>query len=117
MGLYDRDYTQADFQSRGQYSPQMRMVFPKLTPAVKWLLIINVGVHLLKIFFFQKGQLDILFSVFPTSIRADLQIWRLVTYQFLHGNGWHIFLNMLGLYFLGPTLEQHWGSKKFLIFF
>ena len=24
---------------------------------------------------------------------------------------------MLGLYFLGPTLERHWGSKKFLIFY
>jgi len=40
MGIYDRDYTQADFR----HAPQMRMVFPKLTPVVKWLLIINAAV-------------------------------------------------------------------------
>ena len=49
MGLYDRDYTQADFQSHQshfRYAPQMRMSLPKLTPVVKWLLIINIGVFL-----------------------------------------------------------------------
>ncbi len=117
MGLYDRDYTQADFQSRDHYAPQMRMGLPQLTPVVKWLLIINFGIHLLKIFFFSSGRLDALFSVYPTSVWAALQIWRLVSYQFLHWTGWHIFLNMLGLFFLGPTLEQHWGSRKFIIFY
>jgi membrane associated rhomboid family serine protease len=24
---------------------------------------------------------------------------------------------MIGLYFLGPTIERHWGSKKFLVFY
>ena len=122
MGLYDRDYTQADFQSRDHYAPQMRMGLPQLTPVVKWLLIINFGVYLIKIVFFQTGpgtisSLDALFSVYPTSVGAALQIWRLVSYQFLHASGWHILFNMLGLFFLGPTLEQHWGSRKFIIFY
>lgn len=117
MGLYDRDYTQADSQSRDQYAPQMRLGLPQLTPAVKWLLIINFGIYLLKIIFFPKGQLDILFSVYPKSVGSALQLWRLVSYQFLHGNGGHIFFNMIGLFFLGPTLEQHWGSRKFIIFY
>ncbi len=43
MGLYDRDYTQADFQSQQRYTPQMRLNFPRLTPVVKWLLILNIG--------------------------------------------------------------------------
>ncbi|UCF43305.1 MAG: rhomboid family intramembrane serine protease [Planctomycetota bacterium] len=46
-----------------------------------------------------------------------IQLWRLVTYQFLHGNLVHILFNLLGLYFLGPTLERHWGSKRFLTFY
>ena len=29
----------------------------------------------------------------------------------------HILMNMLGLYFLGPTLERHWGTRKFLPFY
>jgi membrane associated rhomboid family serine protease len=122
MGLYDREYTQADFHSQHHYGPQMRLNFPKLTPVVKWLIIINFSVHLLKVIFFRPEEdtiswIDSYFSVFPISIPAALQIWRLVTYQFLHWTGFHIFINMLGLFFLGPTLERHWGSKKFLIFY
>jgi len=122
MGLYDRDYTQADFDSQRHYAPRMRFAMPRITPVVKWLLIINIGVHLLKVMFFpgqpdQIPPLEKLLSVFPISIFHSLQLWRLITYQFLHLNGWHIFANMLGLFFLGPTLERHWGSKKFLIFY
>jgi len=123
MGLYDRDYTQADFQSHQshfRYAPQMRMSFPKLTPVVKWLLIINIGVFIaaitirpLGVFIYEWFELD------ARSLGRALQLWRLITYQFLHDPNyyWHIFLNMLGLFFLGPTLERHWGSKRFLPFY
>jgi membrane associated rhomboid family serine protease len=122
MGLYDRDYTQADFQSQQghfRYAPQMRMSFPKLTPVVKWLLIINIGVFLagimikpLGVFIYSSFQFD------PRWPRA-LQLWRLISYQFLHDPNiiWHIFMNMLVLFFLGPTLERHWGSRRFLPFY
>jgi len=119
MGLYDRDYTQADFRSQFRHAPQMRMTFPRLTPVVKWLLIINIGIFLagitikpLGIFIYDSFQLD---PVWPRS----LQLWRLISYQFLHDPNivWHIFLNMIGLFFLGPTLERHWGSRRFLPFY
>jgi len=123
MGLYDRDYTQADFKSQEghfRYAPQMRMSFPKLTPVVKWLLIINIGVFLaaitikpLGIFIYEWFELD------ARSLGRALQVWRLISYQFLHAPDyyWHIFLNMLGLFFLGPTLERHWGGRRFLPFY
>ncbi|MFA5239694.1 MAG: rhomboid family intramembrane serine protease [Phycisphaerae bacterium] len=116
MGLYDRDYTQANFHSKFNDAPQMRMTFPKLTPAVKWLLIINVAVYLLQVLGGEKVLTE-WFSLYPASLLTAMQLWRLVTYQFLHGSGTHIFFNMLGLYFLGPTLERHWSSKRFLIFY
>jgi membrane associated rhomboid family serine protease len=55
----------------------------------------------------------------PTTLLRKLQLWRLVTYQFLHDphSITHIAFNMIGLYFLGPTLERYWGSRKFLIFY
>ena len=116
MGLYDRDYTQADFKSRFRNAPQMRMAFPRLTPVVKWLLIINVVVYFMQILG-GNTLLTVWFSVYPASFLTTLQVWRLVTYQFLHGYMLHILFNMLGLFFLGPTLEHHWGSKRFLIFY
>lgn len=116
MGLYDRDYTQANFQSQFHNAPQMRMTFPQITPVVKWLLIINFTVFFVQILGANR-PLVTWFSVFPVSLWTTLQIWRFVTYQFLHGGMWHILFNMLGLFFLGPVLERHWGSKKFLTFY
>ena len=46
-----------------------------------------------------------------------LQFWRLVTYQFLHFDFFHVLFNMIGLYFFGPMMEQWWGSKRFLVFY
>jgi membrane associated rhomboid family serine protease len=120
MGLYDREYTRETFRSQYQYAPQMRFGLPKLTPIVKWLLIINIGVFLIALIIRPLGVLIYqLFPVDPGSLFKILQVWRLVTYQFLHDPTyiWHIFVNMLGLFFLGPTLERHWGGKKFLIFY
>ena len=116
MGLYDRDYTQSDFQSQYRHAPQMRMSFPKITPVVKWLLIINVVVYFMQILG-GNALLTMWCSIYPASWLTTLQVWRLVTYQFLHGDMLHILFNMIGLFFLGPTLERHWGSKKFLIFY
>ena len=120
MGLYDRDYTQSDYQPGHGYGPQMRMMFPPTTSAVKWLLIINVVVYVLTIL---SGRLaNFAFewlSVYPRTPAMSLQIWRLITYQFLHdtvGLG-HILYNMIILYFLGVMLERTWGAVKFLKFY
>jgi membrane associated rhomboid family serine protease len=39
--------------------------------------------------------------------------WTLITYMFLHSGLWHLFFNMLGLYFFGPRLEMEIGSRHF----
>lgn len=45
-------------------------------------------------------------------------IWQLVTYMFLHANGFgHIFSNMFALFMFGPVLERIWGQRRFLIFY
>jgi membrane associated rhomboid family serine protease len=122
MGLYDRDYTQQQNDPQPHYAPQMRLGLPSLTPAVKWLLIVNVVVYIVD--FLTSGItntgpkfLERFFALIPASPRLTLQLWRLITYQFLHGDFGHIFFNMLGLFFLGPPLESRWGSKKFLVFY
>jgi len=118
MGLYDRDYTQADFQSQYRHAPQMRMSFPRPTLVVKWLLIINIVVFLLGFLIPQFGAfLFYWFSVWPKTPGMSMQIWRPITYQFLHGGLGHIFWNMFILFFFGPMLERLWGSRKFLTFY
>jgi membrane associated rhomboid family serine protease len=118
MGLYDRDYTQ-DSDGYGYRQP-MRMGPGLLTPVVKWLLIINVGVFLVSVFIRPLGL--VIYSLCPvdtTHWTHMIQVWRWVTYQFLHsipGLG-HIFFNMLMLFMMGPILERFWGGKRFLTFY
>jgi membrane associated rhomboid family serine protease len=120
MGLYDRDYTQSGSRQQHYGVPQMRFNLPTVTPVVKWLLIINTGVFVLCAL---STRLSVLlgtwFAVDTRSLFTALQPWRLITYQFLHASDtiWHIFMNMIGLYFLGPPLERHWSSRRFLPFY
>lgn len=92
-----------------------------LTPAVKWLLIINVAVwFLLQVL--MEGFLHVpftsLFGLYPGKVLFNFQIWQLVSYMFLHSmQVTHILFNMLMLWFFGAELEQRWGSRFFLIYF
>jgi len=91
---------------------------PPVTPVVKYFLIINVAVFIPS-FLFPKLRffLETWFSVYPVNLGVSLQLWRLISYQFMHGGIMHILFNMLVLYFFGPLFEKHWGSKKFTIFY
>ncbi len=44
-------------------------------------------------------------------------VWIPLTYIFLHGGLWHLFMNMLQLYFFGPEVERVLGTRQFLRFF
>ncbi|MHC4070396.1 MAG: rhomboid family intramembrane serine protease, partial [Planctomycetota bacterium] len=80
--------------------------------------IINIAVFLITFLIKPLGTFIFFwFSVFPTTVGMSLQLWRQITYQFLHAGPWHIAINMLVLYFFGPMLERHWGSRKFLTFY
>ncbi|NWG29007.1 MAG: rhomboid family intramembrane serine protease [Ignavibacteriaceae bacterium] len=61
--------------------------------------------------------LNVWFALNPIYEGFNFQIWQLITYQFMHGDFWHIFFNMLMLYMFGMEIENILGSKKFLIFY
>jgi rhomboid protease GluP len=49
----------------------------------------------------------------PIAVRANGEVWRLVTSMFLHVGALHIFFNMSWLRSIGPVLEQEFGSFRF----
>jgi len=91
-------------------------------PVTKWLLISNIVIYFLDIFFFganqeTRGHLFI-WGHFSVEIAMNqVQIWRFLTFQFLHADGMHLFGNMLAMYFFGIFAERWWGSKKFVFFY
>lgn len=54
---------------------------------------------------------------FSTATILGGQVWRFITFQFLHASVWHIFFNMLGLYVFGPTVEKYLGGQRYLAFY
>lgn len=54
------------------------------------------------------------FGLFPRAVLEDGALWTPFTHMFLHGNGMHLGVNMLGLFLLGPDLERTFGTVSFL---
>jgi len=94
---------------------------PKLSPCVKALIAANVAVFIIQMLpFFGVGNFVTNYGGnFPPATFLGLQLWRLVTYMFLHSTDmlFHILFNMLALWWFGVELEDIWGAKKFLIFY
>ena len=85
-----------------------------LTPWVKRLLIINGAVFVLGMI---VGP-ELLWNWFGFSSRDIIaKPWAIGTYMFVHGGFWHLFWNMVGLFFFGPPLEEKWGSQEFLRYY
>jgi len=118
MGVYDRDYYRSDrtgpwfgFSGSGQ--------------VVKWLIVINVVMFIAQSMTITAGPIPGLPAPGPITEWLELdvgkvlhgQIWRLVTYAFLHGSFNHILWNMLFLYWFGKPVEEIYGSREYLAFY
>ncbi len=86
----------------------------RITPMVKYILIINVVILIVQSFlslpFSDWFGLRVIFA-------EDFKPFQFVTYMWVHGGMWHLFGNMFAVFIFGPLLEQFWGSKKFLTFY
>jgi membrane associated rhomboid family serine protease len=118
MGIADRDYHR---------SPQGGFL-SNLTPVVKWLLTSNIAIFLLDyllIPFVLDSNLDgenipkiVDWGAFSIeSAIHHFQVWRFISFQFLHGSLGHLLFNSMGIFFFGPWMERWWGSQRFLIFY
>lgn len=87
--------------------------FPALTPAVKVLMLVNVGVFFANMLV--TGQLGEWLSLSRGGLLDGfgLGLLRFVSYQFTHSFGdiGHILMNMLVLYFFGTMVEREVGQR------
>lgn len=129
MGIYDREYIRFGPRSSSGLGA-MRMLSVNT-----WLILINVAVFVLDQLLFQNGRgvsitvragaqtaqimppLTALGFFSTAKAFLSLEIWRFVTFQFLHANFTHILFNMIGLYFFGGLVEGYLGRKRYLAFY
>ncbi len=90
----------------------------RLSPFIKWMLIVNGGMYVLQLIMpALTSQLGLtparFFSEFPN------RIYQLFTYMFLHspGSPWHLLFNMFALWMFGTEIEYTWGTKRFARFY
>jgi rhomboid protease GluP len=79
------------------------------------LIAVNAFVALLTLSGSQPGRWLEWLGVMQAEAVLHGQIWRLLTATYLHASLQHVFFNMLGLYFLGPPLEQVSGRRQFIL--
>jgi len=53
----------------------------------------------------------------PRLAVGQLDVWQVVTYMFLHGGCWHLFFNLIVLYFMGNMVESVWGARRFVVYY
>ena len=92
-----------------------------MSPAVTLLVVANLAVFAAQFFLdtargYAFGPLMYWLSFIPDFAFGG-QVWRFVTYMFLHGGFWHIALNMFVLWMFGPRIEEVWGRRTFLIYY
>lgn len=93
-----------------------------MTPGVKALLIANVAVFIVQTALHDYtgrvvGPMTSLFGFIPSRAILGLEVWRFVTYMFLHGGFGHILFNMFGLWMFGGQIEARWGRNPFLLYY
>ena len=140
MGIYDRDYYR-------EPPPRGGFGHFSAWSVTTWLIVINVAVFFIdailqrgrsrtidpfdlgftgdedfaavrrQIMFLVMGPLE-RWGYFSTDMAIGHgQVWRFVSFQFLHAGIGHLFGNMLGMFFFGPIVEAHFGARRYLAFY
>jgi membrane associated rhomboid family serine protease len=100
---------------RGQ--PTMSFGVPPLTRGVKWLGGITVAVSILMAVLGESGAALARTVVFVPDAFWHGRVWQPLTYTFLNPDPLSLLFALLGLWLLGASLEQAWGTRRFVIFY
>ncbi len=88
-----------------------------MPPVTKWFFYINVLVFMLSFLMLQVLQLgpvfDRLFVLTPAQAVLQGHLWQFVAYMVTQYDFWHLFLNMIVLFFFGGLVERHIGGRPY----
>jgi membrane associated rhomboid family serine protease len=97
----------------------MAFNFQSVPKGIRTLIVITAAVWIAQLLPWIGSALMQWGSLVPCQAFGQGQLWRCVTYLFLHdpSGPFHILFNMLTLWMFGVELEEMWGTKKFVLFY
>jgi membrane associated rhomboid family serine protease len=122
MGIYDRDYYRRE-------GPSFLRSFAEEGMMCKYLIGANVAFFVIQLITMTGLRNPFTGELMPDGWFTDAlildapkvlegQVWRLLTYAFLHSITWsHILFNMLFLWWFGRRMEEVYGPREFLAFY
>jgi membrane associated rhomboid family serine protease len=85
---------------------------PRMTPAVRWILALNVAVYFLQLTVVRPEHMQVALGFQMRDLTVN-QWWTIGTYMFVHVGLMHIVSNMLMLFVFGPRVEHAWSARTF----
>ena len=82
--------------------------------AVLIIALINAGVFVFTSLF---RNLSAYLGLVPILVVEAQTYWQFFTYQFVHGDFFHLAFNMLALFFFGVPVERKIGTKEFILYY
>ena len=108
MGIYDREYYRRE-------GPSFLETMASHGKVCKTLILINVVIYVFQLLTMPRSPVTDALLLDVNKV-ADGQVWRLLTYAFLHSETsvYHILFNMLFLWWFGSDVEDVYGPREFL---
>jgi len=103
--------------SNERKNKRMEKIFSSKKPFITYILI---GLCLLMFVISGFGMDTMTLIKYGANVSMLVQngeVYRLITYMFLHAGIFHIFFNMYSLYIVGPRVEDFFGKWKFLLIY
>ncbi len=101
-----------------QVFPKQRGSFFDKISSTAWIIILNVFLFIIFSILISSGVLSLdSVALKPSNIFQLKYVWSFLTSMFMHTGLFHLFANMLSLFFVGGLLEKILGKKRYLSFY
>jgi membrane associated rhomboid family serine protease len=95
--------------------------FPPFQGAVRQIILASTGIYVVILLLeaFAPGYANLIFVTgsLSSALVKHGWLWQLVTYPFISQDPWAFVVSLSGIYFLGPSIEEQIGYRRFLNFF
>jgi membrane associated rhomboid family serine protease len=104
--------------ARHQHTPDwVRPLTQRLTPTITVLVVLNAFLFAFYALVKPARMFVQDHLALGPAVLAGLELWQLVTSLFVHLDPISFFFNLIGLWFVGATIERELGRSKFLVLF